>query len=172
LPELSEAPFIFCPGTDTRRQEVRVVELWIGSMFPAHRLQNSEHTNLSFLNSHALVRIEIYATIRSIRCLLPLHSLSALSENGLHPTHLNRTTETALRLDVEVPWSDPSDNNGGIPSTVNNGQKKKKNYINFNDRCEDLKSYKEKNGHLSVREKDDKSLYDWCRWPETDKFYS
>ena len=28
-------------------------------MFPAHRLQYSEHTNLSFLNSHALVRIEI-----------------------------------------------------------------------------------------------------------------
>jgi hypothetical protein len=89
--------------------------------------------------------------------------LSALNENGLHPTHLNQTTETALRLDVEVPRSDPSDNNGGIPSTVNNGQKKKKNYINFNDRCEDLKAYKEKNGHLSVREKDDKSLYYWCR---------
>jgi hypothetical protein len=51
----------------------------------------------------------------------------SLNENGRHPTHLNRMTETALRLDVEVPQSDPSDNNGGIPSTVNNGQKKKKN---------------------------------------------
>ena len=110
--------------------------------------------------------------------------LSALNENGLHPTHLNRTTETALRLlDVEVPQSDPSDNNGGIPrtmdvttnvstlteslpnldSTVNNGQTKKRNSrVSFNNHLEDLMAYKEKNGHLRVRENDDKSLYIWC----------
>jgi hypothetical protein len=112
--------------------------------------------------------------------------LSALNENGCHTTHLNRTTALRL-LDVEVPRSDPlasSDNNGGIPrtmdvttnvstpltesltnsdSTVNKGQKKKKNYINFNDRCEDLKVYKEKHGHLRVSKKDDKSLNSWCK---------
>jgi hypothetical protein len=109
--------------------------------------------------------------------------LSALNENGLHPTHLNRTTETALRLDVEVPRSDPSDNNGGIPrtmdvatnvctlaeslpnldSTVNNGQKKKRNMqVRFIDRLEDLKAYKEKHGHLNVSKEDEKSLYHWC----------
>jgi hypothetical protein len=112
--------------------------------------------------------------------------LSALNENGLHPTHLN-PTETALRLlDVEVPRSDPlasSDNNGGIPRTmdvttnvstlteslpnldwtVNNGQTKKRNSrVSFNDHLEDLMAYKEKNGHLHVRENDDKSLYIWC----------
>jgi hypothetical protein len=109
--------------------------------------------------------------------------LSVLNENGLHPTHLNRTTETALRLDVEVNRSDPSDNNGGIPwtmdvaTTVNNGQKKKRYsrvslnngqkkkrimQVRFIDRLEDLKAYKEKHGHLNVSRKTDKSLYIWC----------
>ena len=111
----------------------------------------------------------------------------SLNENGLHPTHLNRTTETALRLDVEVPRSDSlASSDNGIPrtkdvtmnvstphteshtnsdSTVNNGQKKKRNSrVSFNDRLEDLKAYKEKNGHLNVKEKDDdKSIYRWCR---------
>jgi hypothetical protein len=46
---------------------------------------------------------------------------------------------------------------------VNNGQKKKRNMqVRFIDRLEDLKAYKEKNGHLNVRERDDKSLYIWC----------
>jgi hypothetical protein len=46
---------------------------------------------------------------------------------------------------------------------VNNGQKKKRNrQVRFNDRFEDLKAYEEKYGHLSVREKDDKSLFYWC----------
>jgi hypothetical protein len=109
--------------------------------------------------------------------------LSALNGNGRHTTHLNRTT-TALRLlDVEVNRSDPCDNNGGIPrtmdvttndstlteslpnsdSTGNNGPKKKRNMqVSFIDRLKDLKAYKEKNGHLSVRETDDKSIYRWC----------
>ena len=34
--------------------------------------------------------------------------------------------------------------------------------VRFIDRLEDLKAYKEKNGHLHVREKDNKSLYIWC----------
>jgi hypothetical protein len=111
--------------------------------------------------------------------------LSALNGNGLHPTHLNRTTETALRLDVEVNRSDPTDNNGGIPrtmdvttnvlpplteslpnldSTVNNGQKKKRHMqVRFIHRLEDLKAYKEKHGHLNVSWKTDKSLYIWCK---------
>jgi len=48
--------------------------------------------------------------------------------------------------------------------TVNNdGQKKKRNSrVCFNDSFEDLKAYKEKNGHLSITEKDDKSLFYWC----------
>ena len=103
--------------------------------------------------------------------------LSALNENGLHPTHLNRTTETALRLlDVEVPRSDPlASSDNGIPrtkdvtmnvstphteshtnsdSTVNNGQKKKRNSrVSFNDHLEDLMAYKEKNGHLRSKKK-------------------
>jgi hypothetical protein len=109
--------------------------------------------------------------------------LSALNENGSHTTHLNRTTETALRLDVEDPRSDSlasSDNNGGIPrtmdvttnvstphtenSTANYGQKIKRNSrVSFIDRLEDLKAYKEKNGHLRVSKKDDKSLNSWCK---------
>ncbi len=35
--------------------------------------------------------------------------------------------------------------------------------VRFIDRLEDLKAYKEKNGHLRVREKDNKSLNSWCK---------
>ena len=34
--------------------------------------------------------------------------------------------------------------------------------ISFIDRVEALRKYKEKNGHVSVRKRDDKSLYIWC----------
>jgi hypothetical protein len=35
-------------------------------------------------------------------------------------------------------------------------------HISFHDRVAALREYKEKNGHLSITQKDDKSLYDWC----------
>jgi len=126
--------------------------------------------------------------------------LSALADNGLHPSNPNRTTETAPRLDVNVPRSNPhlASNNiiGNDPrtmdvttnglsllvsqpnsdSTVNNDQLDKKNYTRFNGRFEDLKAYKEKYGHVNVSRKTDKSLYNWCsnirsarRNPETCK---
>ena len=106
--------------------------------------------------------------------------LSALKENGLHPSssHPNVTTETALRLDGNVPRSNPqlaSNNCGNNPRTmdvtkdgnsnsnVKNSQNEKKNCrVRFIDRVEELREYKEKNGHISVRERDDKSLYKWC----------
>ena len=112
--------------------------------------------------------------------------LSALADNGLHPSNPNRTTETAPRLDVNVPRSNPhlASNNiiGNDPrtmdvttnglsllvsqpnsdSTVNNDQQDKKNYTRFNGRFEDLKAYKEKYGHVNVSRKTDKSLYNWC----------
>ena len=116
--------------------------------------------------------------------------LSALKENGLHPSHPNVTTETALRLDGNVPWSNPQLASGGnnpltmdvttdglnLPasltnsnSNVKNSQKEKMNCrasfcrVSFIDRVKNLKAYNEKNGHLGVREKDDKSLHTWCR---------
>jgi len=112
--------------------------------------------------------------------------LSALADNGLHPSNPNRTTETAPRLDVNVPRSNPhlASNNiiGNDPrtmdvttnglsllvsqpnsdSTVNNDQLDKKNYTRFNGRFEDLKAYKEKYGHVNVSRKTDKSLFNWC----------
>ena len=111
--------------------------------------------------------------------------LSALADNGLHPSNPNRTIETAPRLDVNVPRSNPqfaSNNIGNDPrtmdvttnglslpairsnsdSTANNDQQNKKNYTRFNDRVAALREYKEKNGHLSVSKKDDESLYNWC----------
>jgi len=112
--------------------------------------------------------------------------LSALKEKGLHPSHPNVTTETAMRLDGKVPRSNPQLASGGnnpltmdvtttdglnLPasltnsnSNVKNSQKEKRNCrVSFIDRVKNLKAYKEKNGHLSVGEKDDKSLYTWCR---------
>ena len=92
--------------------------------------------------------------------------LSALKENGLHPSssHPNVTTETALRLDGNVPRSNPqlaSNNCGNNPRTmdvtkdgnsnlnVKNSQNEKKNCrVRFIDRVEALREYKEKNGHL------------------------
>jgi len=114
--------------------------------------------------------------------------LSALKENGLHPSssHTNVTTEKALRLDVNVPRSNPqlASNNGGnnprtmdvtkdglnLPasrtnsnSNVKNSRNEKRNCrVRFVDHVEELREYKEKNGHISVRERDDKSLYKWC----------
>jgi len=95
------------------------------------------------------------------------------------------TTETALRLDGNVPRSNPQLASGGnnpltmdvttdglnLPasltnsnSNVKNSQKEKRNCrVSFIDRVKNLKAYKEKNGHLSVRGKDDMSLYTWCR---------
>ena len=112
--------------------------------------------------------------------------LSALADNGLHPSNPNRTIETAPRLDVNVPRSNPqlASNNiiGNDPrtmnvttnglslpairsnsnSTVNNDQQDKKNFTRFNGRVKDLKAYKEKYGHVNVSRKTDKSLYNWC----------
>ena len=111
--------------------------------------------------------------------------LSALADNGLHPSNPNRTIETAPRLDVNVPRSNPqfaSNNIGNDPrtmdvttnglsllvsqpnsdSTVNNDQQNKKNYTRFNEHVKDLKAYKEKNGHVNVSRKTDKSLFNWC----------
>ena len=111
--------------------------------------------------------------------------LSALADNGLHPSNPNRTIETAPRLDVNVPRSNPqfaSNNIGNDPrtmdvttnglslpairsnsdSTANNDQQNKKNYTRFNDRVAALREYKEKTGHLIVSRKIDKSLFNWC----------
>ena len=112
--------------------------------------------------------------------------LTALVDNGLHPSNPNRTTETASRLDVSVPRSNPhlASNNiiGNDPrtmdvttngltllvsqpnsdSTVNNDQLDKKNYTSFNEHNKNLKAYKEKNGHVNVSWKIDESLYQWC----------
>ena len=106
--------------------------------------------------------------------------LSALKENGLHPSssHPSVTTETELRLDVNVPRSNPQlarNNGGNNPRTMDvakdgnsnsnfkNSQNEKRNCrVRFIDRVEELREYKEKNGHISFGERDDKSLYKWC----------
>ena len=98
----------------------------------------------------------------------------------------NRTTETAPRLDVNVPRSNPhlASNNiiGNDPRTmnvttnglslpvsqpnsdsiVNNDQQDKKNYTSFQDCVDALREYKEKTGHLIVSRKIDESLFNWC----------
>ena len=48
---------------------------------------------------------------------------------------------------------------GNSNSNVKKSQNEKKNCrVRFIDRVEELRDYKEKNGHISVRERDDKSL--------------
>jgi hypothetical protein len=98
---------------------------------------------------------------------LQLGNLLAHNNNNGNDEDLNRrvvtgvvsqTQDTGNSSSSTLPVSQPNMN-----ATVNNGQQKKYNFIKFNDRIEDLKAYKEKHGHLCVREKDDQSLYIWCR---------
>ena len=93
--------------------------------------------------------------------------LSALADNGLHPSNPNRTIETAPRLDVNVPRSNPqlaSNNCGNNPRTmdvtkdgnsnsnVKNSQNEKKNCrVRFIDRVEALGEYKEKQWQSNVQ---------------------
>jgi hypothetical protein len=66
-------------------------------------------------------------------------------------------------MDVTTNVSTLTESLPNLDWTVNNGQTKKRNSrVSFNDHLEDLMAYKEKNGHLHVRENDDKSLYIWC----------
>ena len=71
---------------------------------------------------------------------------------------VSQTQDTGNSSSSTLPVSQPNMN-----ATVKNGHQKKNNFINFNTRFEDLKAYKAKHGHLSVKLTDDESLYYWCR---------
>ena len=52
---------------------------------------------------------------------------------------------------------------GGEDTTTTNNGKKGKPKVDFDDRIEQLKIFKATFGHVNVREKMDKSLYEFCR---------
>ena len=98
-------------------------------------------------------------------------SRALLQANGLYRLHKNddgndddlgvapRTMDTGNNSSS----STLTESRPNSDSTVNNGQKKKRNSrVSFNDSFEDLKAYKEKYGHVNVSRKTDKSLFNWC----------